>query len=371
MTARYGDSTRTLKAVDTPAVTGRPVAHTPVPVSAFHLSADEGGEAHIYGRYSNPAWTALESALARLEDATGALVFGSGMAALTAALRVLAAPGSVLVVPADGYYQVRRYAVENLAPLGITVREVTAERMCEAASTADVVLAETPTNPALDVVDLHRLAGICHQRGARLVVDNTTATPLGQQPLSLGADLVVASATKALAGHSDLVAGYVAGSHPELMAAVERERLLAGPILGALEAWMLLRSIGSLGLRYERQCQNALALATALNGHPAVRSVRYPGLPGDPSHPVALNQMRHFGGLVSVELAGASAVHALVRHSDLLLAATSFGGLHTSVDRRARWGDAVPEGFARISAGIEDTDDLVADVLAALDAAGR
>jgi cystathionine gamma-lyase len=371
MTARYGDSTRTVKAVDTPAVAGRPLAHTPVPASAFHLSADEGSEAHVYGRYSNPVWTALESALARLEDAAGALVFGSGMAAVTAALRVLVAPGSVLVVPADGYYQVRRYAVERLAPLGVTVREATTDQMCDVAATADVVLAETPTNPALDVVDLHRLAGICHQRGARLLVDNTTATPLGQQPLSLGADLVVASATKALAGHSDLIAGYVAGSHPELMAAVERERLLAGPVLGALEAWMLLRSIGSFGLRYERQCQNALALATSLSGHPAVRSVRYPGLPGDPAHPIALNQMRHFGGLVSVELAGAGAVHELVRHSELLVAATSFGGLHTSVDRRARWGDAVPDGFARISAGIEDTDDLVADVLAALDAPGR
>ena len=134
---------------------------------------------------------------------------------------------------------------------------------------------------------------------------------------------------------------------------------------------MLLRSIGSFGLRFERQCQNALALATTLSSHPAVRSVRYPGLPDDPSHATALNQMRHFGGLVSVELAGADAVHALVRHSELLVAATSFGGIHTSVDRRARWGDAVPDGFARISAGIEDTDDLVADVVAALDAVGR
>ena len=371
MTSHYGDSTRTVKAVDTAAVAGRPVAHTPYPASAFHLSGEEGSEAHVYGRYSNPAWSALEAALARLEDATGALLFGSGMAAITAALRVLVTPGALLVVPADGYYQVRRYATERLAPLGVTVHEATADQMCDAAATADVVLAETPTNPALDVVDLHRLAGVCHQRGARLLVDNTTATPLGQQPLSLGADLVVASATKALAGHSDLVAGYVAGSHPELMAAVERERLLAGPILGALEAWMLLRSIGSFGLRFERQCQNALALATTLSGHPAVRSVRYPGLPGDPSHPIALNQMRHFGGLVSVELAGADAVHALVRHSELLVAATSFGGIHTSVDRRARWGDAVPAGFARISAGIEDTDDLLADVVAALDAAGR
>ena len=370
MTERYGDSTRTVKAVDSEAHPGHPVAHSPVPVSAFHLSADEGSEAHVYGRYSNPVWTQLESAIAQLEEAAAALTFGSGMAAITAVLRVLAEPGAVLVVPADGYYQVRRYAAESLAPLGITVREAGAEEMCEAAETADVVLAETPTNPALDVVDLHRLAGICHRRGARLVVDNTTATPLGQRPLSLGADLVVASATKALAGHSDLVAGYVAGSRPELMDAVERERLLAGPILGAFEAWMLLRSIGSFGLRFDRQCQNALALATALAGHPAVRRVRYPGLPDDPSHSVAVAQMRHFGGLVSIELASADAVHALVRRSELLVAATSFGGIHTSVDRRARWGDAVPDGFARISAGIEDTDDLVADVVAALDAVG-
>jgi cystathionine gamma-lyase len=367
---RFGDSTRTVKAVDSEAIAGQPVAHVPVPASAFHLSADEGSEAHVYGRYSNPVWVHLESALAQLEEATTALAFGSGMAAITATLRVLVRPGSVLVVPADGYYQVRRYARESLAEAGITVREATAAQLCEAAEDADVVLAETPTNPGLDVVDLHRLAGICRRRGARLVVDNTTATPLGQQPLAMGADLVVASATKSLAGHSDLVAGYVAGSQPELMHAVERERLLAGPILGALESWLLLRSIGSFGLRFDRQCQNAMALATALHGHPRVRAVRYPGLPDDPANRVAMTQMRRFGGLLSVELADAEAVHALVRRSELLVAATSFGGLHTSVDRRARWGDAVPDGFARISAGIEDTDDLVADVVAALQGPG-
>jgi cystathionine gamma-lyase len=152
------------------------------------------------------------------------------------------------------------------------------------------------------------------------------------------------------------------------MAALERERLLAGAILGSFEAWLVLRSLGSVGLRFERQCQNALALATTVAGHPRVRSVRYPGLPEDPSYPVAVAQMRRFGGLVSLELADAAAVHALVRRSELLVASTSFGGIHTSVDRRARWGDAVADGFARISAGIEDTDDLVADVLAALDA---
>jgi cystathionine gamma-lyase len=367
-TQRYGDSTRTVKAVDSEAIPGQPIAAVPVPASAYHLSDNEGSEPHVYGRYSNPTWTQLESALADLEAASSALVFGSGMAAVTAALRVLVKPGSVLAIPADGYYQVRRYAAESLAPLGVTVREATAAQLYEAAETVDVVLAETPTNPGLDVVDLHRLAEICHRHGGRLVVDNTTATPLGQQPLSLGADLVVASATKAIAGHSDLLAGYVAGSRADLMAAVERERLLAGPILGVFEAWLLMRSIGSLGLRFERQCRNAMSLAVELQGHPKVRAVRYPGLPTDPSHPVAAHQMRRFGGLVSVELADAEAVHTLVRRSELLVAATSFGGIHTCVDRRARWGDEVPSGFARISAGIEDTDDLVADVRRALDA---
>ncbi|WP_264001085.1 PLP-dependent transferase, partial [Mycolicibacterium gadium] len=152
---------------------------------------------------------------------------------------------------------------------------------------------------------------------------------------------------------------YIAGADHELMAAVERERLLSGAILGPFEAWLVLRSLGSFGLRFDRQCRNALALATALRGHPGVRSVRYPGLPDDPAHALAAVQMRRFGGLVSIELPDADAVHALVQRSDLLVAATSFGGLHTCVDRRARWGDPVAGGFARISAGIEDTDDLV------------
>ncbi|WP_179475188.1 cystathionine gamma-lyase [Mycolicibacterium vinylchloridicum] len=367
MSDRYGDSTRAVKAVSSQPIPGEPVGPGPVLASAFHLSEDEGSEANTYGRGSNPSWHRLEAALAQLEDAAAALTFGSGMAAITAALRVTAKPGSVLVVPADGYYQVRRYATESLAPLGVTIREVSSEQIYQAAEEADVVLAETPTNPALDVVDLHRLGQICRRRGARLLVDNTTATPLGQQPLSLGADLVVASATKALSGHSDLLAGYAAGSHPELMAALERERLLSGAILGSFEAWLVSRSLGSVGLRFERQCQNALALATALHRHPRIRSVRYPGLPDDPSYAVAVAQMRRFGGLVSVELADAAAVHDLVRRSELLVASTSFGGIHTSVDRRARWGDPVADGFARISAGIEDTDDVVADVLAALE----
>jgi len=366
MSGQYGDSTRSVKAAASEHVPGRPVSSPPVPASAYHLSADESAPGDTYGRSSNPTWRQLESALADLEGATSALTFGSGMAAITSVLRVLATPGTTLVVPADGYYQVRLFAAEYLAPRGVTVREVRAADMCAAAESADVVMAETPVNPTLDVVDLHALAITCRSRGATLVVDNTAPTPLGQQPLSLGADLVVASATKALSGHSDLLAGYVASCHAEVMAAVERERLLSGAILGPFEAWLALRSLGSAGLRFERQCHNAMAAALMLREHPAVRSVRYPGLPEDPAHAVACRQMRRFGGLVSFELADAAAVHRLVERSDLLVAATSFGGLHSCLDRRARWGDPVPDGFARLSLGIEDTDDVIADLSAAL-----
>ncbi len=369
MTGEYGDSTRSVKAVASVPIPGGPVGPPPVPAAAYHIPPDEDDSLDSYGRRSNPTWRQLESALAQLEGAADALTFGSGMAAITSVLRTVAAPGRKVVVPADGYYQVRAYANEYLAPRGVTVVEARCAEMCDAAAHIgpdDVVVAESPSNPGLDVVDLHQLAMTCRSRGSMLVVDNTTATPLGQQPLSLGADLVVASATKALAGHHDVLAGYVAGSQPEMMERLERERLLSGPILGAFEAWLVLRSLGSVGLRFERQCQNAAAVALMLRSHPAVQSVRYPGLPEDPSHAIASTQMRRFGGVVAIELASAAVVHELVSRSALLVAATSFGGIHSSVDRRARWGDPVPDGFARLSLGIEDTDDLLSDIEQAL-----
>jgi cystathionine gamma-lyase len=345
------------------------VAPQPVLASTYHLGADESEGADTYGRSSNPTWRQLESGLAELEGATTALVYSSGMAAISAALRTLARPDSVVVVPADGYYQVRRFAVECLQPFGVNIVAADAADIYDAAADADVVLAETPSNPGLDVIDLRRLSTICHAHRARLVVDNTAATPLGQLPLSLGADLVLASATKLLSGHSDLLAGYVATNDDELAASLERERLLAGAILGGFEGWLLVRSLGSAGLRFERQCFNAQALATMLSNHPAANRVRYPGLPDDPAHAVAAAQMRRFGTLVAVEFADAAAVNALLEHSDLLTASTSFGSIHTLLDRRARWGDPVSDGFARISVGIEDTDDLLADIQRALDAA--
>ncbi|MEV0946223.1 cystathionine gamma-lyase [Rhodococcus sp. NPDC049939] len=369
-----GDSTRCVTAVAAEEVPGSPMQRGPVFAAPYQLSADEGSETDTYARASNPGWRDLESALAVLEGAGGALVVGSGMSAVTVALRSLLTAGDTVVVPSDGYYQVRAYAREYLEPMGVSVRELNTKEMESSAVTdlqaaapgTTVVLAETPANPSLDVVDLRAVSERCRNTGAVLVVDNTTATPLGQQPLELGADVVVASGTKALSGHSDLLMGYVATSDSEMLARMSRERMLSGTVLGPFETWLAHRSLGTAGLRFERQCANAMAVATLLESHPAALEVRYPGLPGDPAHDVASAQMRGFGGLVSFEFPSADQFHRFVAGSALISSATSFGGIHTTADRRARWGDPVPDGFVRISCGIEDTADLVADVERAL-----
>jgi Cystathionine beta-lyases/cystathionine gamma-synthases len=362
----WGDSTRAVLAAAADHIPGTPMLQGPVLAAPYQLGSDEA-EVDTYGRASNPGWRDLERALAELEGAAEAIVVGSGMSAATVALRALLSSGDTVVVPADGYYQVRAYARERLAPFGVRVVEARADGMIEAAARgATVVFAETPANPSLDVVDLRALSSACTAGGALLVVDNTTPTPLGQQPLALGADLVVASGTKALTGHSDLLMGYLATGSADLADRLRRERLLSGAVLGPFEAWLALRSLGSAGLRYERQCATALALAEALRDHSAVSNVRYPGLPGDPAHVVSKRQMRRFGGLVGFELPSVEAFHRFVAASDLVRNATSFGGLHTTVDRRARWGDPVPPGFTRLSCGIEDTTDVVADVVRAL-----
>jgi cystathionine gamma-lyase len=346
----------------------------PVFAAPYQLSEVEGSESDTYARASNPGWRGLEAALGTLEGADHTVVTGSGMSAVTVTLRSLLQAGDTVVVPSDGHYQVRRYAQEALALLGIGVREVSTTGMGDP-SFADllsglpgrvVVVAETPSNPLLDVVDLRALSRLCHRVGAILVVDNTTPTPLGQRPLELGADVVVASGTKALSGHSDLLMGYIATSDADIAAKVERERLLSGTVLGPFETWLAHRSLGTAGLRFGRHCDNAQALADMLSGHPAVASVRYPGLRTDPSHAIASEQMHRFGGLVSIELESAAAFHSFVAVSELVTSATSFGGIHTTADRRARWGDQVSEGFVRISCGIEDTVDLLADVERAL-----
>jgi cystathionine gamma-lyase len=244
------------------------------------------------------------------------------------------------------------------------------QKILEALPGAGLVWVETPSNPGLDVVDIAAIAEAAHGAGALLVVDNTLATPLGQSPLGLGADLVVASGSKHLSGHSDLVLGYVVAKDSAHVERLHDWRTLTGAIPGPFEAWLAHRSLATLDVRLARQCANAAAIAELLAGRPDVSLVRYPGLAADPSHALARRQMRVFGSVVSFALPDARRVQRFFDRAELLIEATSFGGLHTTAERRARWGtDDVAEGFIRLSAGIEDAEDLRADLTSALDAA--
>jgi cystathionine gamma-lyase len=272
-----------------------------------------------------------------------------------------------VLLPADGYYQTRAFA-QTILPAA-RVRLAPTAGPYPALDDLALALVETPANPGLDVCDIAVLADRAHAAGARLAVDNTTATPLGQRPLELGADVSVASATKALTGHSDLVLGYVCTRSAELDAALRRWRNLSGSVPGPFEAWLAHRSLGTLDLRLARQSTNAAAVSALLAEHPAVSSVRWPGLRDDPAYEIAGRQMRRIPGVVTFTLPAKSHVDRFLVASRLVFAATSFGGLHTTADRRAQWGDDTPEGLVRLSCGVEDTEDLLADLRAALDAA--
>jgi cystathionine gamma-lyase len=252
--------------------------------------------------------------------------------------------------------------------MGVTVVEAPTAGPYPAFDGIRLVLLETPSNPGLEVCDIAAVAEAAHAAGALVAVDNTTPSPLGANPLALGADIVVASGTKALAGHSDLLLGYVATRDPQLLASLRTWRTATGGVPGAFDCWLAHRSLATLDLRLARQSANAAAVSTALSTHPAVRSLRWPGLPTDRAHLIASQQMRRMPGVVSFELADAAAVASFFKASKLVVPATSFGGLHTTGDRRAQWGDPVPSGLIRLSCGIEDPDDLVADLTAALDA---
>ncbi|HEU4350068.1 MAG TPA: PLP-dependent transferase, partial [Actinoplanes sp.] len=214
------------------------------------------------------------------------------------------------------------------------------------------------------------VAAAARAAGALVAVDNTTATPLGQRPLELGADLTVASGTKALTGHSDVMLGYVATNDTDLLAALATWRKQTGGIAGPFDSWLAHRSIATLDLRLARQSQNAAAVADLLSRRSDVEGVRWPGLSGDPSYPIATAQMRRIPGIVGFDLGSAERVARFLTASALVFAATSFGGVHTTADRRAQWGDDTSAGFVRLSCGIEDTPDLLADLTAALDRAG-
>ncbi|MFF1338003.1 cystathionine gamma-lyase [Streptomyces sp. NPDC058290] len=370
-----GDGTRAVRAGLPEPVKNEPPLPGPVFAAHFHLPGDVEGP-YTYGRDTNPTWTLLERAIGELEapgqDGVDTIVFASGMAAVCAVLLSQARTGDTVVLPDDGY-QALLLVREQLEAYGIHVRTAPTGDDAQLAvlDGARLLWIETPSNPGLDVCDVRRLVEAAHAGGTLVAVDNTLATPLGQRPLELGADFSVASGTKGLTGHGDLLLGYVVCRDPGLAAAVRRWRKIVGAIPGPMEAWLAHRSLATIQLRAQRQWANALAVAEALADRTDVTGLRYPGLPADPSHKTAARQMRGFGSVVSFTLPDRAHAERFMAALHLVEDATSFGGVRSTAERRGRWGgDPVPEGFIRLSAGAEDTGDLVADVLRALDAAG-
>ncbi|MFI1103303.1 cystathionine gamma-lyase [Streptomyces melanogenes] len=368
-----GDGTRAVRAGLPAPVAYEPSLPGPVFAAHFHLPGGAAGP-YTYGRDTNPTWTHLERALAELESpgaAAEAVAFASGMAAVSAVLLSHARVGDAVVLPDDGY-QALPLVREQLAAYGVEVRTAPTAGDAQLAvlDGASLLWIETPSNPGLDVCDIRRLARAAHDTGALVAVDNTLATPLGQRPLELGADFAVASGTKGLTGHGDLLLGYVVCRDPELAARVRKWRKVVGAIPGPMEAWLAHRSLATLQLRADRQSANARAVAEALLDRPEVSGVRHPGLPSDPAHRQAAAQMRRFGCVVSFDLPDRAYAERFLAALRLVDDATSFGGVRSTAERRGRWGgDKVAEGFIRFSAGAEDTADLVADVRRALDEA--
>jgi cystathionine gamma-lyase len=369
-----GDGTRAVRAGLPEPVKHEPTLPGPVFAAHFHLPGDPTGP-YTYGRDENPTWTLLESAIGGLEapgrDDVETLVFASGMAAISSVLFSQLRAGDAVVLPDDGY-QVLPLVRAQLEAYGIEVRTAptAGDAQLGLLDGARLLWIESPSNPGLDVCDIRRLVEAAHARGALVAVDNTLATPLGQRPLELGADFVVASGTKQLTGHGDILLGYVAGRGGKTMTAVRRWRKIVGAIPGPMEAWLAHRSLATLQLRADRQNATALKVAEVLQSRSEVTGLRYPGLPDDPSHKIAARQMRRYGCVVSFTLPTRARADRFLDALRLVDDATSFGGLRSTAERRGRWGgDAVPEGFIRLSVGAEDPEDLVADLLRALDAA--
>ncbi|SMR71911.1 cystathionine gamma-lyase [Aliiroseovarius halocynthiae] len=344
---------------------GEPIALPITTSSMFHLPGDPA-DSPAYGRVDNPTWEALEDALSILEDAP-CVALPSGMAAISAALFASLGAGKRLLVPSDGYYVTRVLSSEFLAGFGVSVTERPTASIAEGGfADFDVVFIETPSNPGLDLCDLPAICGQVRAAGGITIVDNTTMTPFGQRPLDLGADIVVASDTKAPGGHSDLLMGHVATRDPAWLARVKDWRKMSGCIPSPHAAWALYRGLETLELRFSRMCDSAAVIAPVLAAHPAVRSARFPGLPSDPSHNLAAAQMERFGFLIGLDLGTEARAEQFINTSNFLRPATSFGGVHSSAERRARWGDDVSAGYVRLSVGCEPVDVLMQDLVDSL-----
>jgi cystathionine gamma-lyase len=364
-----GDGTRVVRAGLPAPQQGEPFLPGPVFAAPFHASGDPAETPFSYTRYGNPTWERYEAAVAELEDAQ-AVLFPSGMAAAAALLLAGTKPGDAVAMDESCYLNVRRLARTHLEPRGVELRLAPAAGLAEAVRGAVMLWLESPSNPKLEVYDIAALSEAARAEGALTVVDNTTAGPLLQRPLDLGADISLTSATKQMSGHADVVLGYLTTRDPERAGALRDWRRDAGAIPGPFEAWLAHRSLPTLALRLERSCDNALAIARLLSAREDVVSVTYPGLSGDPGHELARRQMRGYGMVVSFDLGNRERAERFLAAAELVNDATSFGSVHSSAERRARWGgDDVPPGFIRLSAGCEDTPDLLADVEHALNEA--
>jgi cystathionine gamma-synthase len=337
-------------------------------------------EGYEYSRTANPTRGALEECLAALEGGTRALAFASGMAAEDCLLRTVTRPGDHVIIPHDAYGGTYRLFDKVFQSWGVSYQPVP---VADAASvkgalrekSARVVWLETPTNPLLSSADITAIAEIAHAEGAMLVVDSTFASPYLQQPLALGADVVVHSTTKYLGGHSDVVGGALVMADAELGERLAFLQNATGSAGGPFDAWLTLRGIKTLGVRMDRHCQNAARIADMLAGHPAVVQVLYPGLPAHPGHETAAKQMRDFGGIVSMRVRGGEdAAVAVCGRTRLFTLAESLGGVESLIEHPGRMTHAsvagsaleVPADLVRLSVGIESCDDLLEDLRSAL-----
>lgn len=350
----------------------------PIHLSTTFLHGPESEPLHgrLYQREGNPTQDRLEEALAAIEGGTAALALASGMAAAATLLQSLPA-GARVVFHRDIYSGVRQLASEFLPRWGMqaTFANLADPNATDAALTRGTTLvwAETPTNPQLEIIDLARLAEAAHNCGALLVVDGTFATPALQRPLALGADIVLHSTTKYLGGHSDVLGGALVFARSDALSeSVAKARLQLGGAASPFNSWLVLRGLRSLACRMERHSANALDVAKALAGHPALNQVLYPGLATHPGHNVAARQMAAFGGMLSLRVAGGrAAAVAVAGRLKLFTNATSLGGPESLVEHRASSdgpGSTTPEDLLRLSIGLEHPDDLLADLLQALDA---
>ena len=374
------DATKIIRSTMTRTAAGEPLHAGPVFAGPFHTPGDPSNTPYTYARSHNPTWTALEKSIGQMESgqlATGesyrasALVFASGMAACAAVFGTVLRPGDIVVLSSNAYFAARVLLQEYFAKMGVEVRTVLTEDNLQENQLegAKLLWIESPSNPTMGVYDIAALSEAAHRAGALVAVDNTTPTPLGQLPLALGADFSVGADTKSMTGHSDLLIGHVAVRDLELRAKLDQWRTLTGAVLGPMEAWLALRSIATLPLRLERSCENAQRIAEFLTTRKEVITVLYPGLSTHPGHAIAAKQMRYFGPVLSFVLRDKQAAEAFLAKSALLTEATSFGGVTTTAERRARWGgDAIAEGFIRMSAGCEAVEDLIEDMTQALDA---